>query len=107
MIQEAYLENDELFFVDWISFVFVLLALSDILDYSSYPAIVEWVSDTLGPDEGLNVLINNAAISSWRQGDLPVERDVIMYELETNTVAPLMLSQVNRSVFSSCILSHV
>jgi len=65
----------------------------DVLDYSSYPAIVKWVEEKLVPGEGLNVLINNAAIASWEHGKLPVPREEMLSELETNAVSPLMLTQ--------------
>lgn len=65
----------------------------DTLDYASYPAIIKWVEDIVA-DDGLNVLINNAAIAQRESRQLPVSRDAIMLELETNAVAPLMLTQV-------------
>jgi NAD(P)-dependent dehydrogenase (short-subunit alcohol dehydrogenase family) len=67
----------------------------DILDYSSFPVIAKWVEGTLGSDEGLNVLINNAAQYSKGPGGyaLPISRDILMNELEVNSVAPLMLTQ--------------
>lgn len=72
-----------------------MYVLLDVLDYSSFPTIVQWVEQSLAADEGLNVLINNAAVASWESSQLPVSRDVMMSEIETNAVAPFMLTQVS------------
>jgi len=63
----------------------------DVLNYASYPVIVEWVEGIL-QGEGLNVLINNAAVMH-RDGLSEVTRDSLMTEIESNAVAPLLLSK--------------
>jgi NAD(P)-dependent dehydrogenase (short-subunit alcohol dehydrogenase family) len=71
-----------------------LLSIADVIDYASYPSVVTWVQDTLGSDQGLNVLINNAAIANWEQSLTSITHELMMAELEANAVAPLMLSKV-------------
>jgi NAD(P)-dependent dehydrogenase (short-subunit alcohol dehydrogenase family) len=63
----------------------------DIVDYGSYPALVKWVEDKVG-DDGLNVMINNAAQYSKSAAFPKISRDVLMNEFEVNSVA-LMLIQ--------------
>lgn len=71
-----------------------MCGVTDVLDYSSFPTVVQWVEQSLAPNEGLNVLINNAAVASWGSSSLPVPREVMMSDLELNAVAPFMLTQV-------------
>ena len=64
------------------------------MDYTSYPLITKWVEEYLC-GEGLNVLINNAALLVRENMSLTdVTRDNMMAHVEANAVAPLMLSQV-------------
>ena len=63
------------------------------MDYASYSSVVQWVEKILDGD-GLNLLINNAA-QMHSDGLQQVTRDVMMNELESNAVAPLIISQVH------------
>lgn len=63
----------------------------DVLNYESFPKIVEWVESFLN-GEGLNVLINNAGVLQ-RHGLSEVSRDTLMMDIEINAVAPLMLTK--------------
>jgi len=61
----------------------------DLLNYASYPAVIEWVESILN-GEGLNVLINNAGVAS-SDGLSDITRDRLMLDIENNAVAPMML----------------
>jgi len=63
----------------------------DVLDFASYPVIVKWVEGILN-GEGLNVLINNAAVVHFDGLD-DVTMDSLMMDLQGNAVAPLLLSK--------------
>jgi len=64
----------------------------DVLDYGAYDKLVSWVEGLLN-DEGLTALINNAAVKLDKDSLAEVTREVMMTELESNAVAPLMLSK--------------
>ena len=64
----------------------------DVRDHASYPAVVDWVGSLL-EGEGLNVLVNNAAVAHWHGFD-DVTRDFMLDCLESNCVAPLMMAKV-------------
>jgi NAD(P)-dependent dehydrogenase (short-subunit alcohol dehydrogenase family) len=64
----------------------------DVLDYTVYPKLVEWVQNVLG-GEGLTALVNNAAVTVPESALDVVTRDNMMHVLESNAVAPLMISK--------------
>ena len=66
---------------------------ADILDHDSYPSIVSWVGDIVG-EEGLNLLINNAAISDVSPMD-KVTKEGMISSFEANTIAPLFIARVS------------
>jgi len=61
--------------------------------------VVEWVTRHLDGD-GLNVLVNNAGVAHW-QGFNDITRELMLEDLETNAVAPLMMAKVKSAVFVS------
>lgn len=61
--------------------------------------MVEWVTRHLDGD-GLNVLVNNAGVAHW-QGFNDITRELMLEDLETNAVAPLMMAKVKSAVFVS------
>lgn len=70
-----------------------ILAL-DVTDHSAYPKIVEEVSNIVGADEGLNLLINNAGVlPSERTNPGGVTPQMMRDAFEVNTVAPLFLTK--------------
>jgi len=70
----------------------IIVCCADIRDYSSYPAVVDWVGSHL-EGEGLNVLVNNAGIAHW-EGFEDITKELMLDCLESNCVAPLMLAKV-------------
>ena len=78
-----------------------VISIADVVDYASYPSVVAWAQKFLGSDEGLNVLINNAAIANWEQNLNSITHELMMAELEANAVAPLMLSKVYKIAVSN------
>lgn len=83
----------------------------DVTNYTSFDAFVHQIDDIV-KEEGLNVLINNAAVSP-EAIDLNTITDAnIRDTFETNTIAPIMLTKVclfqllNTSIrFTSIIMS--
>jgi len=59
--------------------------------------VVDWAGSLLEGD-GLNVLINNAGIAHWEGFDA-ITKDLMLDCLETNCIAPLMLTKV---VYALC-----
>jgi len=70
----------------------VHLIQMDVRDYSKYDDIVSSV-DTITKGAGLNLLINNAGISSKYARLSSTKKDALMDSFETNTVAPIMLTK--------------
>jgi len=63
----------------------------DITDVSSYPSIVKKIEDIVG-DDGLNVVINNAGISTHYDLET-VTPQAMTTAFEVNCIAPLFLSR--------------
>jgi len=70
----------------WISFL-------DVTDFGSYDRVVKNV-ESIVQDEGLNLLLNNAGISSKFTRINLVKVEQMTSGFMTNTVAPLMLTKV-------------
>ena len=66
-------------------------------DFDSYDDAVNTVRSVV-QDEGLNVLINNAGISSKFTRINLVKVDQMINNFTTNTVAPLMLTKVCNAI---------
>lgn len=54
--------------------------------------MVDWVGSHL-EGEGLNVFVNNAGIAHWEGFD-DVTRDLMLDDIETNAIGPLMVTKV-------------
>lgn len=65
---------------------------ADVRDHASYPALVDWVGSNL-EGQGLNVLVNNAGIAHFA-GFEEVTREIMLEDIETNAIAPLMMTKV-------------
>ena len=66
---------------------------SDVTNYASFNVLVQQIGEIV-KDEGLNVLINNAAISP-KSTRLNFAKDSDLRDtFETNAVAPVMLTKV-------------
>jgi NAD(P)-dependent dehydrogenase (short-subunit alcohol dehydrogenase family) len=65
----------------------------DVLNYESFPSVVQWVETSLGPDGVLNLLINNAGIYQPEQTLDTITPEKMTIEFETNAVSPLMLTK--------------
>ena len=74
---------------------------ADVRDIASYPAVVDWVGSKL-EGEGLNVLVNNAGLAHM-QGFDDITRELMLDCLESNCIAPLMLSKVLYSLYSTVL----
>jgi len=70
----------------------VHLIQMDIRDYAKYDDIVSSV-DTITKGVGLNLLINNAGISSKYARLSSTKKEALMDSFEINTVAPIMLTK--------------
>lgn len=66
----------------------------DLKDWNSHERIAQEVSSIVGND-GLNVLFNNAGISTKFTRVNFVKMEQMIENLTVNTVAPLMLTKVN------------
>lgn len=69
-----------------------MLFLSDVTSDTSVDGAVQAVESLVGAD-GLNCLINNAAINITSELNT-VTRDAMMKTFESNTVAPLFVTKV-------------
>lgn len=67
--------------------------LPDLRDFHRYPDLVKEI-DLVTNSSGLNVLFNNAGIAPKSTKITATKREDLMNTFETNTVAPIMLSQV-------------
>ena len=74
---------------------------ADVRDLASYPAVVDWVGSKL-EGEGLNVLVNSAGLAHW-QGFDDITRELMLDCLESNCIAPLMMSKVLYSLYSAVL----
>jgi len=74
------------------------MSYADVRDYASYPALVDRVGSNL-EGQGLNVLVNNAGIRNLSSFE-EVTREIMLENIETNTVAPLMITKVLVSYLS-------
>lgn len=63
----------------------------DITDVASYPSVVKKIEDIVG-DDGLNVVINNAGISTHSDIET-VTPQIMTTAFEVNCIAPLFLSR--------------
>lgn len=68
--------------------------ITDVTNYDSYGNLVDQVSNIV-QDDGLNVLLNNAGISTRSTRLDFVKPEDLMNVFETNAVAPVMLTKVN------------
>lgn len=66
---------------------------ADVNDFNSYNSIVNEVSDVVKND-GLNVLINNAGVTTKFTRINLVKPEQLIENFTVNTVAPLMLTKV-------------
>ena len=71
-----------------------ICCVSDVRNEAEYPSFVEKVRSQVG-DNGLNMLINNAGI--LRKDNVEnITRTEMLDHFETNTIAPLLITQVSR-----------
>lgn len=75
------------------------LLSADVTNYSSFDTLVERI-DEIVRDEGLNVILNNAGISSKSTRLSFTKETDLTKTFETNSVAPVMLTKVRFNVFS-------
>lgn len=66
---------------------------SDLIDHGSFSNLASEVSNIV-KDRGLNVLINNAGISSKFTRIGLVKSDDLLNQFKINTIGPIMLTQV-------------
>ena len=71
-----------------------ICCVSDVRNEAEYPSFVEKVRSQVG-DNGLNMLINNAGILLRRDNVENITRAEMLDHFETNTVAPLLITQVS------------
>jgi short-subunit dehydrogenase involved in D-alanine esterification of teichoic acids len=72
---------------------FTFLLFSDLLDTDNYDKIIDVVSEKTKTN-GLNVLLNNAAVSNRFTRIGLVKKDKLVESFLVNTVAPIMLTKV-------------
>lgn len=69
------------------------------MDTEKFGDVVSQVDKVTG-GEGINLLINNAAILEQPQSSIhQLNKDLFMKHLEVNTVAPILLTKVGASKF--------
>lgn len=68
--------------------------LVDLIDHGSFFNLASQVSNIV-KDKGLNVLINNAGISSKFTRIGLVKSEDLLNHFKINTIGPIMLTQVN------------
>jgi len=73
--------------------IYLLISFLDVTDFGSYDRVVKDV-ESIVQDEGLNLLLNNAGISSKYTRINLVKVEQMTSGFMTNTVAPLMLTKV-------------
>ena len=64
----------------------------DATDFDSYASFVAQVQQIVGSDEGLDLLVNNAGIYIRDNLDTVTPKNILA-NIETNSVAPLMLTK--------------
>jgi len=64
----------------------------DVRDFDNYPEVVKLVEDTTN-GQGLNLLINNAGITSKVTKISAIRRKELVEGFEVNTIAPIMLTK--------------
>lgn len=87
--------NNSLIFlllVDMYSIILFLL-LIDLIDHGSFLNLASQVSNVV-KDKGLNVLINNAGISTKFTRIGLVKSEDLLNHFKINTIGPIMLTQV-------------
>ena len=67
--------------------------------------MVDWTGGLL-EGEGLNVLVNNAAVAIWEGFDT-ITKDQMLDCLESNCIAPLMLAKVMIMNAFCVVFSHI
>lgn len=67
--------------------------LSDLIDHGSFFNLAAQVSSIV-KDNGLNILINNAGISSKFTRIGLVKSEDLLNQFKVNTIGPIMLTQV-------------
>ena len=73
--------------------IYFVISFLDVTDFGSYDRVVKDV-ESIVQDEGLNLLLNNAGISSKFTRINLVKVEQMTSGFMTNTVAPLMLTKV-------------
>lgn len=72
---------------------FITFMLVDLIDHGSFFNLASQVSNIV-KDKGLNVLINNAGISSKFTRIGLVKSEDLLNHFKINTIGPIMLTQV-------------
>jgi short-subunit dehydrogenase involved in D-alanine esterification of teichoic acids len=82
------------YLIDIVEFFDFIGLLADTRDFDKYDEIAKTVQSSVG-DNGLNLLINNAGVTSKVAKLSATRKNELMDNLEVNTVAPIMLTKVN------------
>lgn len=73
--------------------MFINYSLTDLIDHGSFLNLASQVSNIV-KDKGLNVLFNNAGISSKFTRIGLVKSEDLLNHFKINTIGPIMLTQV-------------
>ena len=71
--------------------------LPDLNDTSKLEEAVKIVQHTLGKDQGLNILLNNAAVANGDNVE-KVDTESMLENFRINAVGPLMVSKVRKNI---------